>query len=199
MPGNEHRVIAHGPELAGDAVEQLLMIAAGKIGAADRPGEQHIAHPATPRLGLVEHHMARRVARAMPHGEGQRTELQGVAIGQPAVGRERLGGRKAEPLRLLRQGVDPELIARMRADDGHARALRYFRRGARVVDVRVSQPDRAQRHAGLDHRLQQTIHLAAGIGENRLLRGVIPHETGVLGKGGDRENAVTEHGLKRMI
>jgi len=47
---------------------------------------------------------------------------------QPARGRERHGGRKAEGRALLRQAVDPELVARVRADDGDAQVVRELTR-----------------------------------------------------------------------
>jgi hypothetical protein len=68
-----------------------------------------------------------------------------VAIGQPARGREGVGMRKAEHLALLRQAVDPELVARVRADDGQVQLIGQLGGAAGVVDVGVRQPDLLQR------------------------------------------------------
>jgi len=69
VAGDEHRVVAHGPQALRDAVDQMLVIALGEIGAADAAGEQHIANKRAVHLGRIKHHMPRRVARAMPHGQ----------------------------------------------------------------------------------------------------------------------------------
>jgi hypothetical protein len=72
---------------------------------------------------------------------------------QPARGREGLGRRKAEHLRLLRQPVDPELVTRVRADDGQLQLARQRAGAAGVVDVGMGQQDLRQRQlAGLDRR-----------------------------------------------
>jgi hypothetical protein len=51
-PGHEHRVIAHRPQAPGDAADQRVVVAAGKVGAADAAGKQHVAHKGALRLGL---------------------------------------------------------------------------------------------------------------------------------------------------
>ena len=38
MAGNEHRLVAHGPQALGDAVDELLVVAAGKVRAANAAG-----------------------------------------------------------------------------------------------------------------------------------------------------------------
>ena len=43
VAGNETRVVAQRPELAGDRVDQLLVIAAREICAADGALEEHVA------------------------------------------------------------------------------------------------------------------------------------------------------------
>jgi hypothetical protein len=46
MAGDEDGVVAVGPQALRDAVEELLVIAAGKISAAHAAGKQHIAYKA---------------------------------------------------------------------------------------------------------------------------------------------------------
>ena len=67
MTGNEDGIAAERPQLARNRVDQVLMIAHREIGAADRSLENHIADNGELRRRMVEHDMARRVARAVAH------------------------------------------------------------------------------------------------------------------------------------
>ena len=51
MAGNEHGVIAHGPQTLRDAVDQIVVVALRKVGAANAARKQHIAHKRTLDLG----------------------------------------------------------------------------------------------------------------------------------------------------
>ena len=92
MAADEGGVVAQWPQLAGDRRDKVGMVAAGEIGAADRTLEQHVAHQRQLRLGMVEHHMARRVAGAVEHIEPQLAHAPRIAVGQPAVRLERAAG-----------------------------------------------------------------------------------------------------------
>ena len=65
MTGDEHRVVTHGLQALGDAVEQILVIALRKIGAAYAAGKQHVTYKSAFQLWRIKHHMARGVARAV--------------------------------------------------------------------------------------------------------------------------------------
>ena len=68
MARDEVRVAAHRPESLRDGIEQLLGIAAGEIGAADRTLEQHVADQRQLRFGVVEDD----VAGGVPGGSAAR-------------------------------------------------------------------------------------------------------------------------------
>ena len=142
MPRNEHRGVAHGPEALGDAVDQLLVVALGEIGAADAAGKQHVTDKGALDLRGVEHHVARCVARAMAHLQRLVADLHGIAIVQPARRREMLRGRKTKHRALLRQAINPELVPRVRADDGQLQPLGQLARAARMVISAGSAPAR---------------------------------------------------------
>ena len=84
MAGYEQRVVTHGPQASGDAVNELFVISLGQVGTANRASKQHIAHKRQVLLGCVEHHMPRGVARTMPHFQGGCAYLYRVAVVQPA-------------------------------------------------------------------------------------------------------------------
>src|SRR5256885_399338 len=52
---DEHGLVAHGPQALDDAVDQLLVVALGKVGAADAAREQHVSHEGAVDLRRMEH------------------------------------------------------------------------------------------------------------------------------------------------
>ncbi|MCY1550043.1 hypothetical protein D9M68_862580 [compost metagenome] len=170
------------------------MIPLRKVRAADAAGEQHVAHESALRLGRLEHHMARRVAGAVAHVQRAVPDLHRVAVGEPARGRERAGRRKTEHGALLRQAVDPELVTRMRTDDWQIQFCGEFCRTARVVDVRVGEPDRLERDAQALHFGQQPVQVASGVDDGRILGFIAPDDGAVLGEGSDGDSEIAQHG-----
>jgi hypothetical protein len=97
------------------------VVAAGEVGAADAAGEQHVADEGALRAsGAVEHHVARRVAGAVAHVEHAVADLHRVAVGSQRVGVKGSACGKPNMQALLASAVDPELVARVRADDRQA-------------------------------------------------------------------------------
>ena len=85
MPGHEGHVIAHRPQPLHDRVEQLLMITARKIGAADRTLKEHIAHDRQTAGCMKEHHMTRGVAGAVGDLQIDIAKVHGIALLEPAI------------------------------------------------------------------------------------------------------------------
>src|SRR6266481_4620501 len=61
VPRHETHVVAQRPELGGDGVDQVGVVAAWKVGASDGALEQHVAHLGEARLAMEEDHVAGRV------------------------------------------------------------------------------------------------------------------------------------------
>ena len=192
MAGDEHRVVAHGPQAFADAGDELRVVAARKVSAADAAGEQHVAHEGALRLGRMKHHVARRVTGAVAHGQHAIAHLHRVAILQPARGREAGHLRKAEHAALFGDAVDPELVARVRADDGQAQPRAQLGRATGVVDVGVGEPDLLQVDAQLLHRRLDARQVATGVDDGGLLRGIAPDDGAVLRERGDGDGVVAE-------
>lgn len=185
MPGREGDVVTQRQQLVLDGVDQVGVVALREIGAANAAGEQHIAHEGVARGGLEQDDVTRRVAGAVQHLQGAVTDLNRVAIGEPARGAELLGWWKAEHLRLLGQGVDPELITRVRAFDGQRVLARQGAGGACVVDVRVGEPQGLEVQAqGLDGG-HEGGDVAAGVDQGGVVGFIAPDKAGVLGESGD--------------
>ena len=55
MAGNEGHIVAQRPELLGDRVDQVLVVAHRKIGAPDAALEEHVAHHGELARAVEEH------------------------------------------------------------------------------------------------------------------------------------------------
>ena len=74
--------IAERPQLAGDRVDRLLVVAARKIRPADGATEQDIPDKGECTFLLIDHDMARRVAGAVGNAKFGARKFQLVAIMQ---------------------------------------------------------------------------------------------------------------------
>ena len=120
VAGNEGSLASHRPQPLGDRIKQILVIAAGEVGASDRSLEQHIANQRELRFGMVEDNVPGGVPGAVAHAECQFSDRHRIAIDQPAVGHEWLPG-DAVAGAILRQPVDPEQIVLVRPFDRQAK------------------------------------------------------------------------------
>src|SRR4030095_13377967 len=123
MTGHEMSVVAHWPKALGDRIEPLLVIAAREVRSSDRSLQQYVADDRELRFGMVEHDMARRVARAMADVEGQVADRDSVAVDQIAVGLKWLAFYAVAMAVILQPG-DPKQILLMRPFDRHSQFLR---------------------------------------------------------------------------
>ena len=138
--------------------------------------------------------MAWRVAGAMAHGKRAIADRDGIAILQPARGRKGLGPGKAKHLALLRQAVNPELVAGVRANDGQLQPLGQLAGAAGVVDMGVGQPDLFERKAQALHLAQHPVQVATGVDNRRVQRLVAPDQRAILLKRGDGDDEIAQHG-----
>ncbi len=143
--------------------------------------------------------MAGCVAWAVAHLQSVRAQRHGVAVVQPAGGRERLGLGETKHHALLGQAVDPELVARVRPDDGQVEPARQLARAAGVIDMRMREPDLLELEAELFNVRKQSVKIAAGINDRGLLAVLVPDQGAVLLKRGDGDGEVGEHGEVRGL
>src|SRR5579872_5403730 len=117
VPRHESHVIAERKEPLAGRSDQRLVVAARKIGAAYRAGEEHITHPGAALPRMKEHHVSGRVTRAMKHFERLRAHRDPVVLLEPPVGLEGACRREAELRGGGRQRLDPEPVLALRAFD----------------------------------------------------------------------------------
>src|SRR5262245_59984574 len=88
MAADEADTVAERQELLDDRLDQRLMAAAGKVGAADRAVEQHIPDMGEAELLVEIDHAARRVAGAVQDVEGEISDRNLFAFIEIAIGSE---------------------------------------------------------------------------------------------------------------
>ncbi len=118
---------------------------------------------------------------------------------QPARGLERARGWKAITGRCHRHTVNPELVRRVRANDGQLQQLGQVGRGAGVVQVAVGDPDLLQRNAQALDGVQQQIHVATRVDDGGAALFIAPDDGAVLLEGGNGDGLVVQHGGARRL
>src|SRR6478736_2769140 len=114
----------------------MLVVAAGKVGAPDRPLEQDVANQGQSRRLVIEDDVAGRVPRAMDHVEHKLADGHLIAILEPAVGLERVAF-DAEIAAVVAESRDPESILLLRSFDRYAELLGEDSGAAAMVDMAV--------------------------------------------------------------
>ena len=193
MAGDEGGVAAHRPKPLGNRIEQILVIAAREIGAADRALEQDVADDRQLRFGMVEDDMARRVAGAVADVEGQVADRHRIAVDQPAVGHERLAGHAIFGA-IFGQAVDPEQIVDVRALDLEAELGGEDAGRSAMVDMAVGKQDFLERHAVLRDCRLQFVEIPARIDQRALHRRGAPDQAAILLQRGHRDDRGAERG-----
>jgi len=111
---------------------------------------------------------------------------------QPACRRKREGRRKTKHGALLRQAVNPKLIALVRPHNGQLQALRQLARAARMVDMRMGEPNGLQIQPQSRYFGKDSIQIATRVNHGSLLGLAAPQQGTVLLEGGDRYRGVVQ-------
>jgi len=85
MTGNEHIIVTQRQQFFGDGIEQVGMVALRKVSATNGTMEQHVTYNGQCRSGVVEHHMARCMARTMQYSQRQVADRDSITIDQPLI------------------------------------------------------------------------------------------------------------------
>ena len=86
MAGIDHRIIGQGEKYALDAIEQLRLVPAWQIMAADAPVKEDIAIENYAFVRLVEADVTGRMAWRMEHLEPQLADFQFIAVREFNIG-----------------------------------------------------------------------------------------------------------------
>ena len=192
MAGDELGLIAQGPEPLGDGIEQLLMVAAGKICPPDRALEQHIADQRQMAGGMVEDNMAGCVARAMIDIEHQPPDCHLIALHQPAIGGEGFAAAEAIAQTILFIIVDDGLVADMRAFDGYAQFFSQNAGLAAMVEMAVGDEQFLNLHTKIARGRLKIVQIPAGVDKSPFHRLGAPQKGAILLQRGDGDDAALQ-------
>jgi hypothetical protein len=184
-------------------VNQLRVIAAGKVRASDGVCEQHVADDGKPARLMEKDDMPGCMPGAVLYLQRHRAHAHRVTLVQPASWRENLRRRHAVLDAVARQGVDPELVALVRPLDGQLEALGQLGRSRAVIQMRVRQQDALQLEPMVLDDLQHLVQISTGIDDRGLVRPFAADDGAVLLKRGDRYDGYlhsgnTEQGYPRL-
>ena len=185
-PQMKVRSSPNGSSFSVMRADQRGVVAIGKIGAADRALEQHVAHQRKPRRAGLQTPHARGVPRTMQHIETMLAECHAVALAQPAVRRD-IAHREAVAAALRCQPRSRNSSRSSGPSIGTppwcqraVAALLQLRRAAGVVQMAMRQPDALDRRAGLSMAARMRSTSPPGSTTTALLAVVIPQDRAVL-------------------
>ena len=164
------------------------MVPAGQVGAADRALEHHIADQGEAGVAAHEHDAAGRVSGGVPDIEGEAADGDGIALGEPAIRRDRSGIVEAVTRAGLGQGVEQEPVRLVRPLDGDAEPLLQLGGAAGMVDMAMRQQDLLDLDALRVDRGLDPIQITSGIDHSADLGGVVPNQGTILLERGDRDD-----------
>ena len=198
MARDEGDIVPQRPQLLADRMEQLVVIAARKIGTADRAAEQHVAHEGHLGRAIDEHDVARRMAGTVHDVQSEVAQGHLRTVVQPAIRNERLVERKVVLGARLGQRLDQEQVVLVGALDLDAVVLGHGAGGRGMVDMAVCQQDLGDLDSLLGNRLLQHVEVAARVHGGALHGLVAPDEGAVLLKRRDGGDHDLEHGIDLM-
>ena len=140
MAADEAHIVAKRQELGSDAGDKKRAVAVGKVGAADRAGEERVAELGEAGGALDEDDVTRGVA-----GDVQDVEAVGAELDRPALGEEAgwpdVAGREVVLAAHAFEVVEEEGVAFVGAFDGCAGEIVELGGAAGVIEMAVGQQD----------------------------------------------------------
>ena len=160
--------------------DQLVMIAAGKVRAADRALEQNIADKGELPTGMEEHHMAGGVTGAVTHPQFGLAKADGVAILQPAVRPAVLAAGNAVAAPLLGNRIEEERVVLMWPFYRNGPTAGERRRPAGMIEMTVGEEDFFHPDVLLGNGFFYFGEIAAGVHDRSLHGFCAPQDRTVL-------------------
>src|SRR5690606_23472574 len=144
--------------------DQVLMVAAREVRAADRALEQHVSDDRELARPVKEHDVARRVAGAVDDLERKLADGYRIAVLQPAIGLEAARGH-APFASVVVEARNPEPVLLVRTLDRQAEFLGQHAGLPAVVEMAVGDEQLLQRHARLGDASLELVEIAAWVNQ----------------------------------
>src|SRR5216683_2401795 len=173
-------IVGKWEQLAFDAGDQRLKVAARQIGPSNRSSEQHV----TAEDNAMPHqaHAPGRVSRGVAYFKAQIPDFQLLACNQVAAGGgHSLRHHKAEPRRLLPNGVIKRAVSGMEPYDRACPGC-DFRHPEDMIDMRMREPDGHGLRVGFLDLMENQTGFFARIDDDAQTRLLVDDDIGVLGE-----------------
>ncbi len=180
MPRQQGDVVPQRPDASANGVQQCLVIATGKIGAADGTLKNHVSDDGYAILFVHEDHMPRRMSRAMSYLQYLITELHLVTFLQPSVRHKGLAWGKAYLGTPLRQGVEQEAVVLVRPLHRQTEVARHAANCAGMIEMAVGNEYLLQGGIGIACHLEDAFGVTTGIDQHRPAAGFATRQGTVL-------------------
>ena len=198
MARNKGDVIAQRKELFPDTRDQLLVITAGEISAADRTLEEHISDPGDLLWLIEEYDMTRCVPRTVDHMEFLLANSHYISLLQPTVRKKRISRGKTRHLAGLREPLQPELVFAVRALNWHLQLPAQNIRCGTVVQMGVRENNFFDAGIHLLDSGQDALYISTGIHYCRPA-GILTFDDGTVLLVGSYRNDRTLDGHKSRL
>lgn len=169
MAGDDPGFIRESEKAGVDGVDDLLVVAAGQVGAANASREEGVAGEDHSEWGEVKTNRALGVSGGMDYVGGVVLEADAETVGESLIGRCGLGRLDAEPCRLSGHHLEQWQICFVEVDGGAGERLE-FECAADVVDVGVGDEDLLQCEAELSKPAVNAGDFVTGIDDDCFAR-----------------------------
>src|SRR6478736_7478497 len=193
MAGNDGGGVRQRQQTGLDGFDDLVEVAAGKIGAADAFGEQCVSGDNHLERLEMEAYRALRVPGSVEYLGGVAVESNAAAFGQGFVGWGGVRRRNADPGCLGRHHGKQWQIVFVEID-GCAGECFELERAAHVVNMGVGNENLPELETKLGQAAVNAGNLVAWIDDNRLASFLVAHQGAVALQGADWE-CLENHGF----
>ena len=182
-------VVGEGEERIADGFEELLGVASGEVGAADRAGKEGVSGEEKGLLREIEADAALGVAGGVEDGACQAGDGDDLAVFEAGVWRGDFRGGNAEPSSLNIHHPDQGQVVLVVEDGRSGEALEALGSGD-VVDVGVGDDDLLDRELMLFEGTDDAGDVVAGIDDDGFAGGFVAKDGAVALERADDENFV---------
>ncbi len=194
MSGDDRDLVGKGEEGIADGLDELLRIAAGKIGTSYGAGEEGISGEQESLLGKVKADAAFSVTGSVENRAGESCDRDELAIFEFGVGRSDFGRGNAEPSSLDVHHLYQRQVVLVVEDRSSGEFFEVLGSGD-VIDVSVGDDDLLYGELMLGKGADDAGDVVAGIDHDGFAGDFVAEDGAVALERADDEDFV-DHGLK---
>lgn len=193
MAGQNPGFVSQGEQAGLDRLDDLAIVTAGQVGAANAAGEEGITGHEQLKRSEMKADGALRVSRRVQHLGWELREADELAFGQGIVRRRCFRCSDAQPCSLHLHHFEQREIPFVQKDGSSGETLEY-ECAAHVVNVRVGNQDLLELEAEFGEAVMNSAHFVAGVDDDGFMRFFVAEDGAVAGQRANRER-LQDHAL----